>query len=125
MEIKKKEVQHYFDFPNLNIVLQFLVISFGGISYKVFISFSNTEGLVTFFKRSISRTFFCIWISRIFTIHITGGEGGGYPFTLLYYFHTLDKHLGISRENAAESSLLHIASSRARTANLCFSKASC
>ena len=84
MEIKKKEVQHYFDFPNLNIVLQFLVISFGGISYKVFISFSNTEGLVTFFKRSISRTFFCIWILFHEYSGFTLQEGKGEGIPLLF-----------------------------------------
>ena len=43
----------------------------------------------------------------------------------LYHFHPLYRHLDISRAVIAESSPLHIASSRTRTGNLWFSNASC
>ena len=44
--------------------------------------------------------------------------GGRLPLlTFLYYFHTLHKHLDISRTITAESSPLHITSSRTWTDN--------
>ena len=51
---------------------------------------------------------------------ITGlqGNGEGISFTTHYHFHPLHRHLEISRAITAESSPLHIASSRARTGNL-------
>ena len=50
-----------------------------------------------------------------------GNRGMGNP---LYYFHPLHGHLDISRMIAADSSPLHIASSRTRTGNLWFPSAS-
>ena len=57
---------------------------------------------------------------------ITGqqGKGEGISLTPHCHFHPLHRHLDISREITAESSPLHIASSRTRTGNLCFPSAS-
>ena len=49
------------------------------------------------------------------------GKGEGIYLTPLYHFHSLQRHLNISRAITAESSPLHIASSRTRTGNLLFS----
>ena len=57
---------------------------------------------------------------------ITGlqGKGEGISLTPHYHFHPLHRHLDISRAITAESSPLHIASSRTRTGNLGFPSAS-
>ena len=52
------------------------------------------------------------------------GRGEAIYLTLLYHFHLLHRHLDISREITAESSPLHIASSRTRTGNFWFPSAS-
>ena len=52
------------------------------------------------------------------------GKGEGIYSTPLYHFHPLHRYLDISREVTAESSHLHIASSRTRTRILQFSSAS-
>ena len=67
---------------------------------------------------------FCFSIWVLFHEHsrITGLQGKGESISLTphYHFHPLHRHLDISREIAAESSPLHIASSRTRTWNLWF-----
>ena len=52
------------------------------------------------------------------------GKGEGIPLTPHYHFCPLHRHLDISRAITADSSPLHIASSRTRTANLWFPSAS-
>ena len=70
--------------------------------------------------------FFSVWV--FFHDHslITGlqGKGEGISLTPHYHFHLLHRHLDISRAITAESSPLHIASSRTRTGNLWFPSAS-
>ena len=70
--------------------------------------------------------FFSIWV--LFQEHsrITGlqGKGLGIPLTPHYHFHPLYRNLDISRTITAESSPLHVASSRTRTRNLWFPIAS-
>ena len=71
--------------------------------------------------------FFAIWVFIHKHSQITGLQGkwgGGISLTLHYHFHPLQRHLNISRANTAESSPLHIASSRTRTGNLWFPSAS-
>ena len=68
--------------------------------------------------------FYLGFLSRTFTIHGTAGEGEGIYLTPLYHFHPLHRHLDISRTITAESSPLHIASSRTRAGNLWFPSAS-
>ena len=70
--------------------------------------------------------FFSIWIFFREHSRITGqqGKGQGISATPHYYFHPLYKHLDINRAITAESSPLHIASSRTRTGNLWFPSAS-
>ena len=68
--------------------------------------------------------FYLGFVSRTFTDHRTAREVGGHPLTPQYHFDPLYRHLGISREITAESSPLHIASSRTRTGNLWFLSAS-
>ena len=64
--------------------------------------------------------FFFIWV--FFHVHsrITGlqGKGEGISLTPHYHFHSLHRHLDISWAITAESSPLHIPSSRTRTRNL-------
>ena len=86
--------------------------------------------LVSIFKTysSVSKTdvffFYLGFLSWTFTNHRTAGEGVGISLTPHYHFHPLHRHLDISRAITAESSPLHIASSRARTRNLWFLSAS-
>ena len=68
--------------------------------------------------------FFCFSIWVFFHEHsrITGlqGKGEGISLTPHYHFHPLHRQLDISQAIAAESSPLHIASSRTQTGNLWF-----
>ena len=70
--------------------------------------------------------FFSIWVFFHDHSRITGlqGKGEGISLTPHYHFHPLHRHLDISRAITAESSPLHIASSRTRTGNLWFPSAS-
>ena len=51
-------------------------------------------------------------------------KGEGISLTPHYHFHPPHRHLGISRVITAESSTLHIGSSRTQTSNICFPSAS-
>ena len=66
--------------------------------------------------------FFSIWVFFHKHSRITGlqGKGEGISLTPHYHFHPLHRHLDISRAITAESSPLHIASSRTRAGNLWF-----
>ena len=66
--------------------------------------------------------FFSIWVSFHEHSRFTEQQGkwDAISLTPLYHFQTLQKHLDISRLITAESSPLHIASTRTRTGNLCF-----
>ena len=71
--------------------------------------------------------FFSIWIffhehSRITRLQ---RNGEGISLTPHYYFNPLHRHLDISWAITAESSPLHIASSRTQTGNLWFPSSSC
>ena len=68
-----------------------------------------------------------IWVFFREHSRITGmlGKGEGISLTPHYHFNPLQKHLYISRAITAESSPLHIASSRTRTGNLWFPSTSC
>ena len=70
--------------------------------------------------------FFSIWVFSHDHSRITGlqGKGEGISLTPHYHFHPLHRHLDISRAITAESSPLHIASSRTRTGKLWFPSAS-
>ena len=69
---------------------------------------------------------FSIWLFFHEHSRITGlqGKGKGISLTPYYHFHPLHRHLDISRAITAESSPLHIGSSRTRTGNLWFPSAS-
>ena len=81
-----------------------------------------------FFSTNLLMFFFCLgFLSRRFTNHRgrgRAGEGEGHFLTPHYHFRPLHGHLDISRAITAESSPVHIASSRALTGNLCFPSAS-
>ena len=70
--------------------------------------------------------FFSIWVFLHEHVRITGLQlkREGISLTPHYYFHPLHRHLDISWVITAESSPLHIASSRTRTENLWFPSAS-
>ena len=78
------------------------------------------------FQFLILRFFFSIWVFFHEHSRFTGqqGKGEGIYLTPLYHFHPLHRHLYISQAIAAESSPLHIASSRAQTGNHWFRSAS-
>ena len=76
---------------------------------------SNLEGFFFFYRG---------FLSRPFTNHSTAGEGRRHFLTPHYHLHPLHRHLDISRLITAESSPLHICSSRTRTRNLWFPSAS-
>ena len=67
-------------------------------------------------------TLVSIWVFFHEHSRITGlqGTGEGISLSPHYHFHPLRRHLDISRASTAESSPLHIASSRTRTGNLWF-----
>ena len=67
--------------------------------------------------------FYLGFLSRTFTNHRAAGEGEGISLPP-HYFHTLHRHLDISRVITAESSPLHIASSSTRVGNLWLQSAS-
>ena len=70
--------------------------------------------------------FFSVWGFFYNHSQITGlqDKGEGISLTPHYHFHPLHRHLDISRAITAESSPLHIGSSRTRTGNLWFPSAS-
>ena len=70
--------------------------------------------------------FFSIWVFFHDHSRIIGRQGKeeGISLTPHYHFHPLHRHLDISRAITAESSPLHIGSSRTRTGNLWFPSAS-
>ena len=67
-----------------------------------------------------------IWVLFHEHSRVTGlqGKGEGISLTPYYQFHLLHRHLHISWAITAESSPLHIVSSRNRTGNLWFPSAS-
>ena len=66
--------------------------------------------------------FFSFWVFFHEHSRFTGQQGKGEGIYLIpvYHYHPFHRQLDISRAIAAESSPLHIASSRNRTGNLCF-----
>ena len=93
-----------------------------------FIAYVDLECLLK--KRNIVKIilkffFFPIWVFFYEHSRITGlqRKGEGISLTPHYQFHSLHRHLDISRTITAESSPLHIASSRTRTGNLWFPSA--
>ena len=68
--------------------------------------------------------FYLGFISGTFTNYLTAREGEGISLIPQCYFHLLLRQLDISRAITAESTPLHIASSRTQTVNLGFPRAS-
>ena len=77
------------------------------------------KSLKSFILETKKKYFFSIWVFSHDHSRITGlqGKGKGISLTPHYHFHPLHRHLDISRAITAESSPLHIGSSRARTSN--------
>ena len=69
--------------------------------------------------------FYLGFLSDTLTIQRIEGKLEAIYLTPLYHFHLLHRYVDISRVIAAESSPLHIVSSRTRTGNLWFPSASC
>ena len=67
--------------------------------------------------------FYLVFFSQPLLTTGLQGKGEGISLTLHYHFHSLHRYLDISREITAESSPLHIGSSRTRTGNLWFGSA--
>ena len=78
----------------------------------------RVQGPVETFSQKYVIAFFFIWI--FFLERFTGQQrkGGAIYSTPLHYFHPLHRNLDNSRKITAESSPLHLASSRTRTRNL-------
>ena len=74
----------------------------------------------------IRKFFFSIWVFFHNHSRTTGlqGKEESISLTLHYHFHTLHRHLDITRAITAETSPLHIGSNRTRTGNLWFPSAS-
>ena len=68
--------------------------------------------------------FYLGFLSRIFPIYRTTGEGRAISLTCLYDFHLLHRHLDISQVVIVESSPLHIVSSWTQIGNIWFHSAS-
>ena len=81
-----------------------------------------TRSLLLFTRYSLLFFFYLGFLSRIFMIYRTAGEGGANSLSPLYHFLPLHRHLEISRAITAESSPLHIASSRTRAQEPLFSE---
>ena len=75
--------------------------------------------LVFFFFRSV------FFFTTIHESQDCKGRGRAFFLTPHYHFYRFHRHLDISRVITAESSPLHIGSSRTRTGNLWFPSASC
>ena len=79
----------------------------------------NVQRSYVSWQRRVKQIFFCfsIWIFIHDHSRTTGlqGKGDGISLTPHYHFHPLHRHLDISRVITAESSPLHIGSSRTRT----------
>ena len=86
----------------------------------------STTHMQSFIARAKLVFFFFIWVFYHNHSWITGLQGKRESISLAphYHFHPLYRHLDISRAITAESSPLHIASSRTRTGNLWFPSAS-
>ena len=89
---------------------------------KIFFSLLVTTGLSVLLSWI---DFFSIWVFFHNHLRITElqGKGKGISLTSHYHFHPLHRHLDINRAITAESSHLHIGSSRTRTGNLWFPSA--
>ena len=74
----------------------------------------------------LHKSFFSIWVFFHNHSRTTGlqGKEESIPLTLHYHFHTLHRHLDITRAITAETSPLHIGSNWTRTGNLWFPSAS-
>ena len=64
--------------------------------------------------------FVLVFLSRLFSIHRTPEERERYLFNSLYHFHSLHRHLDISRVITVECLPLHVASSQTETGTLIY-----
>ena len=107
-------------------------LDFGRRCRPCWVTLKSTTFIADCFRRSFIHPdivlftiffFFSIWV---FFYEHSGlqSKGEGISLTPHYHFHPLHRHLDISRAITAESSPLHIASSRSRTGNLWFPSAS-
>ena len=102
-----------------------LKVSLSNYRFKIYIhdSSPSTDSISIFFSNPNFFFFYLGFLSRTFMIHGTAGEGGGYLFNSSLPLPSLHRHLDISWAITAESSPLHIVSSRTRTGNLWFPSA--
>ena len=119
-----------------SILFTMVLMVFLALIYRIFYQIIKNYAFVMGFKTKINTwiskhcsckirkkiVFFSIWV--FFHVHsrFTGQQGKGEAICLtpLYHFLPLHRHLDISQVITAESSLLHIASSRTRTGNFWF-----
>ena len=95
------------------------------------VSYINVDNTWILSHQNDSLTIPVNWIRFFFSFFLSGfsftdiqRKGEGIFVSPYYHFHSLPRHLDISRVITAESSPLHIACSRTRTGNLCFLSAS-
>ena len=102
----------------------FKVMDFLLLSFRLLACQSNS--ILTSKDRHTLVIFFYVgFLSPIFPIHRTAGEGGGYLFNFSLPLPPASETLRhISRAITADSSPLHVASSRTRTGNFWFPSAS-
>ena len=115
-----------------NMIMQVSMYTGGGVENKNLKNNINGTSPTTFSKISQSwclsvYLFVSIWFFFHKHSRFPGQQENGEHISLspLYHPHPLHSHLDISQTITAESSFLHIASSRTRTENLYFPSASC
>ena len=96
------------------------------VTFNIIISHIFPENFIKIPQVVQKIFFFSIWVFFHGHFWITGlqGKGEGISITPYYHFHLLHRHWDISLAIAAESSPLHIASSRTRSRNFWFLSAS-
>ena len=70
--------------------------------------FLHAKSIIFFFCFVLFCFFYLAFLSRLFTIHRTAGERGGYLIFFFYHFHPLHRHVDISWVIASENSPLCI-----------------
>ena len=100
----------------LCVIVAGLIITWGAKTFPG-PSYSNFENSLTM---TFTGKFVLVFLSRIFSIHRTPEERERYLFNSLYHFHSLHRHLDISRVITVECLPLHVASSQTETGNLIY-----
>ena len=131
VSVEEPQIRSWFDVPTSQMSIFIYPIHFIHhiLSHFFYWLYSITFIFIHFypFTHYQSTHFFllCGFLSRTLTIHRIAWEGEAVTLTPPYHLSLLHRHLDISQETTAESSSLHIDSSRTRIWNLWFPRAIC